>query len=287
MPGSGGRVARAAIRCVPPARPIEFRPEGSRVRLTVVLPTYNERENLARMAGELFALALPAGTQLSILVVDDASPDGTGELADELAARHGGRLSVLHRRAKEGLGKAYLAGFARALEQGAELVLQMDCDFSHQPRYIPGMLERIGDGDMVLASRFAPGGSVDAHWAWWRKLLSWFANSLYLRLILDLDLKDATGGFRLWRRATLLAMDLPARIRSNGYIFQVEMAYVAQKLGFRVIEIPIHFPDRAAGTSKMDLRIQLEAARRAFDVRRRHARLTPADRAVVAPGSPR
>lgn len=250
------------------------------MRLTVVLPTYNERENLARMVGELFALALPAGTRLSILVVDDASPDGTGTLADELAAQHPGRLSVLHRRAKEGLGKAYLAGFARALEQGAELVLQMDCDFSHQPKYIPGMLERIAHCDMVLASRFAPGGSVDERWAWWRKLLSWFANSLYLRVILGMELEDATGGYRLWRRETLLAMDLSARIRSNGYIFQVEMAYVAQKLGFRIVEVPIHFPDRAAGTSKMDLRIQLEAARRAFDVRRRHAGLTPADRAA-------
>jgi dolichol-phosphate mannosyltransferase len=250
------------------------------VRLTVVLPTYNERENLPRMVGELLALELPADIELSILVVDDASPDGTGRLADELAARHPGRLDVLHRPGKEGLGKAYVAGFGRALEQGAELVLQMDCDFSHQPKYVPVLLATIRDCDMVLASRFAPGGSVDEDWAWWRKLLSWFANSLYLRLILDMDLKDATGGYRLWRRATLQAMDLPRRIHSNGYIFQVEMAYVAQKLGFRVVETPIHFPDRAAGTSKMDLRIQLEAARRAFDVRRRHARLTAADRAA-------
>lgn len=249
------------------------------MRLTVVLPTYNERENLPRMVGELFALALPADVELSILVVDDASPDGTGQLADELVAAHPGRLAVLHRAGKEGLGKAYVAGFGRALSDGAELVLQMDCDFSHQPKYIPELIAKVRDCDMVLASRFAPGGSVDANWAWWRKLLSWFANSLYLRLILDMDLKDATGGYRLWRRATLQAMDLERRIRSNGYIFQVEMAYVAQKLGFRVVETPIHFPDRAAGTSKMDLKIQLEAARRAFDVRRRHRGLSEADRA--------
>lgn len=264
------RGARPADR-VPPPDP--------HVRLTVVLPTYNEKENLPRMVGELLALELPAGTELSILVVDDASPDGTGRLADELSAQHPGRLAVLHRQGKEGLGKAYVAGFGQALRQGADLVLQMDCDFSHQPRYIPKMLERIRDCDMVLASRFAPGGSVDANWAWWRKLLSWFANSLYLRVILGMGLKDATGGFRLWRRRTLQAIDLPQRIQSNGYIFQVEMAYVTQKLGFRVVETPIHFPDRAAGTSKMNLRIQLEAARRAFDVRRRHARLTAKDRA--------
>jgi len=259
--------------------PLRRAPRCPHVRLTVVLPTYNEKENLPRMVGELFALALPADVELSILVVDDASPDGTGRLADELAAQHPGRLAVLHRAGKEGLGKAYLAGFARALEGGADLVLQMDCDFSHQPKYIPGMLAKIADCDMVLGSRFAPGGSTAEEWAVWRKLLSWFANSLYLRVILGMGLKDATGGYRLWRRETLAAMDLEHRIRSNGYIFQVEMAYVAQKLGFRVVETPIHFPDRAAGTSKMDLAIQLEAARRAFDVRRRHARLTPADRA--------
>ncbi len=253
------------------------------MRLTVVLPTYNEKENLPAMIEALLGLDVP-GADLSVLVVDDNSPDGTGKLADDLAASSGGRVSVLHRAGKEGLGKAYLAGFARAIEEGAERILQMDCDFSHQPKYVPGMVALMEErgADMVLSSRFAPGGSVDETWAWWRKLLSWFANSVYLRVILGMDLADATGGFRLWKRETLMGMDLPKRIQSNGYIFQVEMAYVAQRLGYKIVETPIHFPDRTAGTSKMDVRIQLEAARRAFEVRRRHRDLTSADRAATA-----
>ncbi|MBM3984785.1 MAG: polyprenol monophosphomannose synthase [Planctomycetes bacterium] len=246
-------------------------------RLTVVLPTYNERDNLARMVEALLALPLPA--RLSILVVDDNSPDATGQLADELAARHPGRVAVLHRVVKEGLGKAYLAGFARALSEGAELVLQMDCDFSHPPRFIPALLAGLPGADMVLGSRFAPGGSVDPNWAWYRKLLSWFANSVYVRVILGSTLRDMTGGFRLWRAATLRGMDIQRRIAANGYVFQVEMAYVAQRLGYAVREVPIEFPDRTAGESKMSLGIQLEAARRTWEVRRRHRGLTPGDRA--------
>ncbi|MGQ0553874.1 MAG: polyprenol monophosphomannose synthase [Planctomycetota bacterium] len=255
------------------------------LRITVVLPTYNEADNLERMVAALLALRLTAPTDpaepavLSILVVDDASPDGTGQLADQLALRHPGRVAVLHRRGKEGLGKAYLAGFARALAEGADLILQMDCDFSHQPEYLHDLLAALPGADMVLGSRFAPGGSVDPDWAWWRKLLSWFANSLYVRAILSIGLRDATGGFRLWRRQTLLGMDLGRRIHSNGYVFQVEMAYVAARLGYVLREVPIEFPDRAAGESKMSVRIQLEAALRTFDVRKRHSRLTPADRA--------
>jgi dolichol-phosphate mannosyltransferase len=250
------------------------------VRLTIVLPTYNERENLARMVGELLALAIP-DVEVSILVVDDNSPDGTGAVADELVEAHPERVSVLHRAAKQGLGKAYLQGFGRALDGGAEAVLQMDCDFSHQPSYIPAMLATLPEVDMVLGSRFVAGGRVDHDWAWWRKLLSWFANSVYVRLILKSELKDATGGFRLWRRETLLGMDIQNRIQSDGYVFQVEMAFVAQRLGYRILEIPIYFPDRQAGTSKMNTRIQLEAARRTWEVRRRHRNLTPADRAPL------
>jgi dolichol-phosphate mannosyltransferase len=248
-------------------------------RLTVVLPTYNEAANLPRMVEALLALDLP-GARLSILVVDDASPDGTGRLADDLAARHAGRVAVLHRAGKEGLGKAYLAGFARALGDGAELVLQMDCDFSHPPRFVPVLLAALPGADMVLGSRFAPGGKVDEHWAWWRKLLSWFANSVYVRVILGSTLRDMTGGFRLWRAATLRGMDIQKRIGANGYVFQVEMAYVAQRLGYVVKEVPIEFPDRVAGESKMSLRIQVEAAGRTWDVRRRHKGLTPGDRAA-------
>jgi dolichol-phosphate mannosyltransferase len=250
------------------------------MRLTVVLPTYNEAENLERMVDALLGLSLP-DTELSVLVVDDNSPDGTGAIADGLAERHAGRVSVLHRAGKEGLGKAYVAGFGQALGAGAELVLQMDCDFSHRPQDIPRLLEALPGTDMVLGSRFAPGGKVDENWAWWRKLLTWFANSLYVRVILGTVVRDATGGFRLWRRETLLAMDLPNRIHSNGYVFQVEMAYVATKLGYDIREIPIEFPDRVAGESKMDFAIQLEAASRVFEVRRLHRKLTPADRAAA------
>ncbi|MHC5212267.1 MAG: polyprenol monophosphomannose synthase [Planctomycetota bacterium] len=247
------------------------------MQLTVVLPTYNEAENLPRMVAALLDLD-PPGVDLGILVVDDNSPDGTGRIADELAAKHAGRVSVLHRQGKEGLGRAYIAAFGQALEDGADLVMQMDCDFSHRPVDVPGLLAALPGADMVLGSRFAPGGRVDPDWAWWRKLLSWFANSVYVRMILRIGLRDATGGFRLWRRETLLGMDIGRRIQSNGYVFQVEMAYVAQRLGYVIREIPIEFPDRAAGESKMDLRIQLEAAARVFDVRKRHRGLRPGDR---------
>ena len=251
------------------------------MQLTIVLPTYNEAENLARLVTAL--LDLPIQPDISILIVDDNSPDGTGRIADELSAEFPGKIEVLHRTGKEGLGKAYLAGFAQALENGAELILQMDADFSHQPRYIPDMLEAIEnvDVDMVLASRFAPGGKVDETWAWWRKLLSWFANSVYVRLILNTHLRDSTGGFRLWKRETLIGMNISKRIHSNGYVFQVEMAYVALKLGYHIKEIPIYFPDRQDGESKMSFHIQYEAALRVLEVRSRHHHLRQADRAVL------
>ena len=246
------------------------------MQLTIVLPTYNESENLERMVEALRSLTLDV--DLSILVVDDNSPDGTGVLADQLAEKYPEQIKVLHRKNKEGLGKAYLAGFKQALDDGADLILQMDCDFSHQPKYIPEMLAMLPEADKVLASRFAAGGRVDDNWAWWRKLLSWFANSIYVRIVLNTHLRDSTGGFRLWRRETLTGMDIQNRIRSNGYIFQVEMAYVALKLGYRIKELPIYFPDRASGTSKMSFHIQYEAALRVFEVRKRHHRLTQNDR---------
>lgn len=253
--------------------------EGA-MKLTVCLPTYNEWENLPRMVKELLALDVDGIDDLSVLVIDDASPDGTGRLADELAAAAGGRVAVLHRAAKEGLGRAYVDGFTRALQGGADLVLQMDCDFSHQPQYIPDMVALLleSGADMVLGSRFMPGGSVDESWGWWRRALSHFANDVYLRTVLPMDIADATGGFRLWRRQALLGMDLTHRVRSNGYVFMVETAYLAQCLGYDVREMPIHFPDRVAGESKMNLMIQLEAARRVWEVRRRLSSLTPSDR---------
>lgn len=251
------------------------------MHLTIVLPTYNEADNLPVMVAALLALDLPISH--SILVVDDNSPDGTGRLADELATSHPDQVKVLHRAGKEGLGKAYLAGFERALADGADLVLQMDCDFSHKPEYVPQMFAAIqqNGADMILGSRFARGGKVDESWAWWRKLLSWFANSVYVRLILHTNLRDSTGGFRLWRRETLQGMDIQNRIHSNGYVFQVEMAYVALKLGYTIKEIPIYFPDRELGESKMSFHIQYEAALRVLEVRSRHHKLTPADRATT------
>jgi dolichol-phosphate mannosyltransferase len=247
----------------------------------VVLPTYNEATNLPLMIQTLFNLEMP-DVNLKVLVVDDNSPDGTGQLADELATEFPERIKVIHRQGKEGLGKAYVAGFTHALHDGAEIILQMDCDFSHQPHYIPQMIELIKTHDMVLGSRFAKGGRVDESWAWWRKLLSWFANSVYLRLILRTHIRDLTGGFKLWRRETLIGIDLPS-IRSNGYIFQVEMTYTTLRLGYRVVEMPIYFPDRTEGESKMSFLVQYEAALRAFQVWWRRRKLTASHRASHLP----
>jgi dolichol-phosphate mannosyltransferase len=237
-------------------------------KLTVVIPTYNEAENLEAIAKELWALPVP---ELQILVVDDASPDGTGQIANELAAAHPGRLSVIHREGKLGLGSAYITGFKTALEAGAEAIAQMDADFSHDPEYLPEFMRKLESADAVLGSRYIPGGSLDERWGFGRVLLSAFGN-LYARLILGLQIKDATGGYRLWRRETLQGMPLDS-IRSNGYVFQVEMSYVAQKLGYHLIESPIYFEDRRIGQSKMTLRIQLEAAYRVWQVRYIHRNL--------------
>ncbi|MBE2269334.1 MAG: polyprenol monophosphomannose synthase [Anaerolinea sp.] len=243
-------------------------------KIMVVLPTYNEAENIGAITDALLALPL----DLSILVVDDNSPDGTGQLAEEIAARQRGRVSVMHRTDKAGLGPAYIAGFKEALNLGADYIIQMDADFSHQPKYIADMVAKLEGGyDLVIASRFTRGGGVDEEWSIYRKLLSWFANRVYIRLLLNIPVSDATAGYRIWRRETLIGLDLE-RVRSNGYVFQVEMAYVACRLGFRVSEIPIYFPDRQRGESKMDLRIQLEAALRVWQVMARHRGLNPTRR---------
>jgi dolichol-phosphate mannosyltransferase len=248
------------------------------LKTIVVIPTYNEKENLPLMIEALFALNLD---NLHILVVDDNSPDGTGKVADEFAAKNP-KVNVLHRKEKNGLGQAYVAGFKQALKLDAEYIIQMDCDFSHQPKYIPELLKAIENYDMVLGSRFAKGGSVDETWSFYRKLLTWFANRVYTPTILGIPVRDATGGYRIWRRNTLIGLDLN-RIRSNGYVFQVEMAYVTSRLGFRVAEIPIYFPDRELGESKMDIRIQIEAAVRVWQVRQRHHNLTPQMRQTQMP----
>ncbi|RPJ00133.1 MAG: polyprenol monophosphomannose synthase, partial [Chloroflexi bacterium] len=203
----------------------------------------------------------------------------TGRIVDELAAQMPGQVSVLHRAGKMGLGTAYIDGFHQAMAQGADYVLQMDCDFSHDPKYIPAMIEQMQtcDCDIVIGSRYIKGGSVDETWSIGRKLLSWWANSIYVRLILRTRAKDATGGFRLWKREVLQGMDLN-RIRSNGYVFQVETIFVAEKLGYTDTEVPIYFADRKAGTSKMSFKIQFEAAMRVWQVWMRHRHLKPSMR---------
>jgi dolichol-phosphate mannosyltransferase len=240
----------------------------------VVLPTYNEKENLPLITEALFQLNIQG---LQILVVDDNSPDGTGEIAESLRTQYDEQLHVLHRNQKAGLGPAYIAGFKKAVDLGADIIIQMDADFSHQPKYLPQLLQKIQDYDVVIGSRFAPGGSVDEKWSFYRKLLSWWANRIYTPTILNLPVNDATGGFKAWRRETLIGMDID-RVQSNGYVFQVEMSYVAHKLGYTITEIPIHFPDRQVGTSKMDSSVALEAAIRVWDLLFRYRRLKPSMR---------
>lgn len=235
-------------------------------RIMVVIPTYNEADNLPMMVGELLALDLPG---LEILVVDDNSPDGTGKIAEELVKRHPGRIHVIHRSGKLGLGTAYVTGFSYALEHGADLIIQMDADFSHSPGYIPELVESAQEFDVVVGSRYVSGGSLDERWSWWRYFLSWWANSVYTRLILGVKVKDATAGFKCWRRATLEGIDLE-RVRSNGYVFQVEMAYLTEKLGYRFLEVPIYFEDRRIGRSKMTVPVKIEAALRTWQIRWRH-----------------
>lgn len=229
------------------------------MQLTVVIPTYNEAENLANLVSALFLLPLD---DFRLLVVDDNSPDGTGKLAEHLAVEHGGRIQVLHRPGKQGLGTAYISGFRQAIAQGAQAIGQMDADFSHPPEMLLSLLQALEHCDVALGSRYIPGGGVDRNWPLWRRSLSAFGN-LYARLILGLPVRDATGGFKVWRRATLEGMPLE-RIRSNGYAFQIEMAYVAHLLGFSFQEIPFYFADRQWGHSKMSLRIQREAAIRVW-----------------------
>jgi dolichol-phosphate mannosyltransferase len=219
----------------------------------VCLPTYNERENLEPMLRALQPLGV------SVLVVDDSSPDGTGELADRLAAELD-FVSVLHRAKKEGLGPAYLAGFARALAGGADYVLEMDCDFSHDPADVPRLIAACETGaDLALGSRYVPGGGTE-NWGRGRRFVS-IGGSWYARVLLGVSIHDLTGGFKCYRRAVLERIDLAA-VRSKGYAFQIETTYRALRAGFRVVEVPIHFADRTAGHSKMSRTIVLEAVAR-------------------------
>jgi dolichol-phosphate mannosyltransferase len=218
------------------------------VHATVCLPTYNERENLERMVRAL------GKHGVSVLVIDDNSPDGTGELADRLA-RELPYVEVIHRDRKEGLGPAYLAGFRRALADGAELILEMDCDFSHDPADVPRLIGATENADLALGSRYVPGGSV-RNWGLVRRAVS-AGGSLYARLLLGVGVRDLTGGFKCYRRAVLETIDLDA-ITSRGYAFQIETTYRALRAGFRVVEVPITFVDRERGGSKMSRSIVLE-----------------------------
>jgi len=237
--------------------------------VTIVIPTYNEANNLPNMTAELLALNIE---KLHILIVDDDSPDGTGQVADELARQYPTQFTVIHRKGKLGLGTAYITGFNWALEHGADFIVQMDADFSHSPSYIPTMLEKIRDYDVVVGSRYVPGGELDTHWSWWRRFLSWWANTIWTRPVLGVNTQDATAGFKCWRRTALERIGL-WRINSNGYVFQVEMAYVSEKLGLRILEIPIYFEDRRIGQSKMTVPVKIEAALRVFEIRWRHHRI--------------
>jgi dolichol-phosphate mannosyltransferase len=227
-----------------------------RARLWVVIPTYNEAVNVERIVRAADAeLERIAPGQHRILVVDDNSPDGTGAIADALATELP-TVEVLHRPVKDGLGHAYRAGFAHALAAGAELLIEMDADFSHDPRYLPGLVEASSDADLVLGSRYVPGGGV-RDWGLVRRLVS-RGGGLYARAILRVDVHDLTGGFKCIRREVLEAIDLDS-VRADGYVFQIEVTYRALIAGFRVSEVPIVFRDRKAGTSKMSPRIAVEA----------------------------
>ncbi|HVP66147.1 MAG TPA: polyprenol monophosphomannose synthase [Anaeromyxobacteraceae bacterium] len=233
-------------------------PHGSRPAV-VCLPTYDEKDNL----GPIVEAILAATPDVDILVIDDNSPDGTGRLADEIAAREP-RVKVLHRAGKEGLGKAYLAGFDWALGHGYEFVLEMDADFSHDPKRLPAMLEAAREADLVLGSRNIAGGGT-VNWSLARKIIS-RGGSLYARTILGIAVRDLTGGFKCFRRKVLESIDLKT-VECSGYAFQIELTYRAIRKGFRVREIPIVFVDRRVGQSKMSRRIVFEALRKVWSIR--------------------
>jgi dolichol-phosphate mannosyltransferase len=234
--------------------------------VVVVLPTYQEADNLSKIVGALMDSPLSG---LRVLIIDDNSPDGTGQLAELLADKYGRhRIGVVHRPGKEGLGRAYLDGMSRAITDGAEFVVQMDADLSHSPEYLPGMLGTLlsAEADVVIGSRYVVGASVASDWPWHRKVLSAFANA-YVRMLLRLGVRDVTAGYKMWRSTALQAIGL-GNVRSNGYSFQVEMNYRAGLRGLKVVELPIHFTERQAGESKMSFKVQLESAVMPFKLRR-------------------
>jgi dolichol-phosphate mannosyltransferase len=241
------------------------------VKIIIVIPTYNEAENIKKMTEALFKLSF---SDLHLIIVDDASPDGTGEIANRLAAQHPQQMIIIHRTGKHGLGTAYAKGFRAALEMGADVIVQMDADFSHSPNYIPEMVAQLAHYDVVVGSRYVPGGKVDERWSWWRYLLSWWANHAYARLILGIKAKDATAGFKAFRRRVLEEINF-SQVVSNGYVFQVEIAHLCQKMGFSILELPIYFEDRRIGKSKMSVPIKVEAVWRVWQIYWRHRHVHP------------
>ncbi|WP_203660396.1 polyprenol monophosphomannose synthase [Actinocatenispora rupis] len=254
------------------ARAVELPEPWCDSAVTVVLPTYNEADNLPVITRALLALPLSA---LRILVVDDNSPDGTGEVAEKLAEELDGRLSVVHRTAKEGLGRAYVDGMTRALDAGADFVVQMDADLSHSPEYLPEMLGTLlaTRAGVVIGSRYVTGGVLAEEWGLHRKLLSGWAN-FYVQRLLSLRIRDVTAGFKLWRASTLRDIDLES-VGSNGYSFQVEMNYRTVLRGHKVMEVPIRFEERQRGASKMSFAVQWESALMPLRLRRRRRDLRP------------
>lgn len=232
------------------------------MKLTIVIPTYNEAGNLPGVVTSLLSSQIHS---LSIIVVDDNSPDGTGQIGEDLAQEIPDQIKVIHRERKLGLGSAYIEGFELALNGGAQYIAQMDADFSHPPEMLPVLLDALRDSDLAIGSRYISGGSVDVGWPYWRKALSSFGN-LYARSILNMPVSDLTSGFKMWRRETLLGIPLEA-VKSNGYSFQIEMNYLAHRLGYSIMEVPFYFPERKIGESKMSLNIQLEAAIRVWQIR--------------------
>lgn len=239
------------------------------MKTLIVLPTFNEAENLAKIVEAVLALPVE---WISVLVVDDNSPDGTGDIADQLAQTYPHQVFVMHREGKQGLASAYIQGFKQALSMDVDAIGMMDSDFSHAPEKLPEMIAALVNADLVIGSRYVSGGSVDRHWPFWRKALSAWGN-FYARTILGLKVYDVTTGYRLWRKEKLKTFPLD-RVISNGYVFLVELVFIASRLGYRIVEVPIYFADRKWGKSKMNFRIQMEAAFRVWQVRLAHRKIS-------------
>lgn len=230
------------------------------MKISVIVPTYNEAENLQELVSALILVPM----DVKVIVVDDNSPDGTGELAEKLSAKYPGKISVIHRPGKLGLRSAYLSGFKLALSKEIDAVVQMDADLSHDPACLVSMIKKLDTCQVVLGSRYTPGGKLDASWSIWRKSLSAWGN-FYARTILDIPIRDVTTGYRAWRAEALQGLPLE-RVQSNGYVFLVEMVYLAHRMGYQLGEVPIYFADRRFGRSKMSFRIQVEAALRIWQL---------------------